>query len=162
MQRNATGKSLPAGEAPALAAAVFDKAALEHELAEAALVARLDRGAPVLASIIEDVSRLALLTRTAARGRMETASRERHAARFRFLMERMEEYRRQARSGDPVACYRVRNTIEILATSTRRAVIALSESRGVSSDADASSATRRTIATRGARTPGTADRSRAA
>ncbi len=108
--------------------AIFNAAAVKEELTQAALAARIDRGAPALTAIIEDVSRLANLTRTPARGRNETALRERHAARHEFLIKRLHDCTQQAVAGDPVACYRLRNTIEILAASTRRAVVVLGES----------------------------------
>jgi hypothetical protein len=72
----------------------------------------------------------------------------------------LREYRQQADAGDPVACYRLRNTIDILAVSTRRAVIVLGESRA--SSGAVSRNTRRTAALGGDKTPGKAARSRAA
>jgi hypothetical protein len=60
MRNNAAATALPAGETAIEQEAVFNKDAVSQELREAALVARLDRHAPALTSIVEDVSKLAM------------------------------------------------------------------------------------------------------
>jgi len=157
MRKHASATALSAGEAGVPAETVFDAGAVKRELREAALAAHLDRHAPTLASIVEDTSKLAAIMRAPANGRNEAALRERQRARCGFVLERLRECLRQAAAGDPVACYRLRNTIEILAVCMRRAVVVLGESR-----ASAGGPPRRHAPPGGNKTPGNAARSRAA
>jgi len=157
MEHSSMATARSAGAAGSREAAVFDQAAVARELREAALVAQLDESAPALTSIVEDVSKLEAIVQAPAGGRNEEALRERQRARCAFVMERLREYRQQGAAGDPVACYRLRNTIDILAVCTRRAVIVLGESR-----ANSNGQLRRHAAPGGHETPGKAARSRAA
>ena len=50
------------------------------------------------------------------------AIRNAHTVRLRFSMERLRDYRALTQAGDDAARHRLRNTIEILAASLRRAV----------------------------------------
>lgn len=109
----------------------FDAAALATELAAMATLANMH--AP--ASLASDLSAFAGITGETAPDRPGAALRHAHTVRLRFSIERLRDYRTLTQAGDDAARHRLRNTIEILAASLRRAVALSGEGPQTAEDA---------------------------
>lgn len=129
MKQAATSRT---GRAPRIAhPQAFDAAALTAELAAMATLARMQQPA----SLAGDLSTFAGITGDTAPDRPGAALRHAHTVRLRFSMERLRDYRALTQAGDDAARHRLRNTIEILAASLRRAVAMSGEGSQASADA---------------------------